>query len=73
MRETARAAGRDPAALECTRWGAIDATANEVAAHAASGTIRLVVSPASTDLSEQKDQLSAFAARGLRLIPPPAR
>jgi hypothetical protein len=37
-----------------------------VAAHAASGTTRLVVSPASTDLSEQKDQLSAFAAR---LIP----
>ena len=66
MRETARAAGRDPAALECTRWGAIDATADDVAAHAASGTTRLVVSPASTDLSEQKDQLSAFAAR---LIP----
>jgi len=66
MRETALAAGRDPAALECTRWGAIDATADDVAAHAESGTTRLVVSPASTDLSEQKDQLSAFAAR---LIP----
>ena len=66
MRETALAAGRDPAALECTRWGAIDATDDDVAAHAESGTTRLVVSPASTDLSEQKDQLSAFAAR---LIP----
>ena len=67
MRETALAAGRDPAALEYTRWGAIDMTADDVAAHAASGTTRLVVSPASTDLSEQQDELSAFAARlGLR-------
>jgi probable F420-dependent oxidoreductase len=66
MRETALAAGRDPAVLECTRWGGIDATADDVAAHATNGTTRLVVSPASTDLSEQKDQLSAFAAR---LIP----
>jgi len=32
MRETARAAGRDPAALEYTRWGAIDMTADDVAA-----------------------------------------
>ena len=63
MRETARAAGRDPAALECTRWGAIDMTADDVAAHATTGTTRLVVGPASTDLSEQKDQISAFAAR----------
>ena len=56
-------AGRDPAALECTRWGAIDMTADDVAAHAANGVARLVVGPASTDLSEQKDQISAFAAR----------
>jgi hypothetical protein len=45
-------------------------TADDVAAHAASGTTRLVAGPASTDLSEQKDQISAFAAR---LIPGPAR
>ena len=63
MRETARAAGRDPVALECTRWGAIDMTADDAAAHAANGITRLVVGPASTDLSEQKDQISAFAAR----------
>jgi hypothetical protein len=66
MLQTARAAGRDPAALEYTRWGAIDMTADNVAAHAASGTTRFVAGPASTDLSEQKDQISAFAAR---LIP----
>jgi probable F420-dependent oxidoreductase len=66
MLQTARAAGRDPAALEYTRWGAIDMTADDVAAHATNGTTRLVVGPASTDLSEQEDQISAFAAR---LIP----
>jgi probable F420-dependent oxidoreductase len=62
-REAARAAGRDPAALEYTRWGAIDMTADDVAALAASGVTRLVVGPASTGLSEQQDQISAFAAR----------
>src|SRR5580693_4649187 len=50
MLQTARAAGRDPAELEYTRWGAIDMTADDVAAHAASGTTRLVAGPASTDL-----------------------
>ena len=63
MLQTARAAGRDPAALEYTRWGAIDMTADDVAAYAASGTMRLVVAPASPDLSEQRDQISALAAR----------
>src|SRR5882672_2053081 len=51
IRETARAAGRDPAALEYTRWGTIDLTADDVAAHAAGGTTRLVAGPASTHLS----------------------
>jgi hypothetical protein len=63
MRETARAAGRDPAALECTRFGSIDMTADDVAGHAASGTTRLVLGPASADLSEQRDQVSALARR----------
>ena len=49
--------------LEYTRWGAIDMTADDVAAHAANGVTRLVVGPASTEESEQKDQISAFAAR----------
>jgi alkanesulfonate monooxygenase SsuD/methylene tetrahydromethanopterin reductase-like flavin-dependent oxidoreductase (luciferase family) len=67
MRATAKAAGRDPDALEYTRWGSIDATADEVATSAAQGITRLVVAPASTDESEQRDQLSAFADRhGLR-------
>jgi probable F420-dependent oxidoreductase len=63
MRATARAAGRDASALECTRWGAIDMTADDVAAHAAQGTTRLVVAPAATDQAGQRDELDAFAAR----------
>jgi probable F420-dependent oxidoreductase len=67
MRTTAADAGRDPDALEYTRWGSIDATADEVASSAAQGITRLVVAPASTDESEQRDQISAFADRhGLR-------
>ena len=67
MRATARDAGRDPAALQVTRWGSIDLTAEAVAEHAAAGVDRLVVGPASADPAEQLDQLSAFAARvGLR-------
>jgi probable F420-dependent oxidoreductase len=63
MRETARAAGRDADALEVTRWGSIDMTKSDVDDHAAQGTTRLVVGPASADLAEQRDQLSAFAER----------
>jgi probable F420-dependent oxidoreductase len=63
MRATASDAGRDPDALEYTRWGSIDLTAADVEAHAARGTTRLVFGPASTDLSEQREQLSAFAKR----------
>jgi probable F420-dependent oxidoreductase len=61
MRATAAAAGRDPDVLEYTRWGSIDMTQDDVARHAASGTTRLVVAPASAEESEQRDQLSAFA------------
>jgi probable F420-dependent oxidoreductase len=63
MRATARAAGRDADALEYTRWGSIDMTASDVEDHAALGTTRLVVGPASTDLSEQRQQMSEFAER----------
>jgi probable F420-dependent oxidoreductase len=63
MRATARDAGRDPGALEVTRWGSIDLTAEDVAEHAARGVNRLVVGPASAELPGQLDQLSAFADR----------
>jgi hypothetical protein len=38
-------------------------TAEDVAQHADRGVDRLVVGPGSTDLAEQRDQLSAFADR----------
>jgi hypothetical protein len=63
MRTTARAAGRDAGALDYTRWGSIDMTGADVAGFAAQGTTRLVVVPASAELSEQRDQISAFADR----------
>ncbi len=67
MRETARAAGRDPGALECTRWGSTDMTQDDVAGHAANGTTRLVVGPTATGEAAQRDEISAFADRlGLR-------
>jgi alkanesulfonate monooxygenase SsuD/methylene tetrahydromethanopterin reductase-like flavin-dependent oxidoreductase (luciferase family) len=63
MRATARAAGRDPGALEYTRWGSIDMTDSDVAGYAAQGTTRLVVAPTSAGIFEQHDQISAFAER----------
>ena len=63
MRETARTAGRDPGALEITRWGSIDMTADDVAAHAAQGTTRLVVGPSAADEAGQRAEISAFAER----------
>jgi len=63
MRATARQAGRDAQALEYTRWGSIDMTADEVDANARLGVNRLVVGPASADLHEQREQLDAFAQR----------
>ncbi len=63
MRSTARDAGRDAGTLEYTRWGSIDMTAADVEAQAELGVNRLVIGPASADLDEQRDQLSAFADR----------
>jgi alkanesulfonate monooxygenase SsuD/methylene tetrahydromethanopterin reductase-like flavin-dependent oxidoreductase (luciferase family) len=61
MRETARAAGRDADALEYTRWGNIAMTPDEVAALAAEGVTRLIISPTTADLAEQQKELSTFA------------
>ena len=61
MRETARAAGRDTGALEYTRWGNIAMTPDEVAALAAEGVTRLIISPTTADLAEQQKELSTFA------------
>ncbi len=67
MRESARAAGRDADALEYTRWGNTAMTPDEVVALAADGVTRVIVSPTTADLAEQKKELSAFAGQhGLR-------
>jgi probable F420-dependent oxidoreductase len=63
MRATAREAGRDPGPLEVTRFGSIDMTADDVAQEAARGVNRLVIGPATADLPEQLDQLTALAER----------
>jgi probable F420-dependent oxidoreductase len=64
-RETAAEAGRDPSSLEYTRWGSIDMPESAIEILAAQGVTRVVVSASSPDPAEQRDQLSAFAARFL--------
>lgn len=63
MRTTARDAGREPDALEYTRWGSLDLDADLVTARAAEGVDRLVVSSGATDLDEHLAELSTFADR----------
>ncbi|SHF79996.1 TIGR03619 family F420-dependent LLM class oxidoreductase [Streptoalloteichus hindustanus] len=62
-RQSAAEAGRDPAALEYTRWGSIDMTPEKVEALAAQGVTRLVVNATATDPAQRLDELSAFAER----------
>ena len=57
--EAAAAAGRDPAALEYTRWGSIEITDRGVAAYAEQGVTRIVVPATSIE------EMSAFAERHL--------
>jgi probable F420-dependent oxidoreductase len=63
MRAAAADAGRDPDALEYTRWGTIDMSPDDVEARAADGVTRLIVGPASPEVREQCDEISAFADR----------
>ncbi|WP_280231204.1 TIGR03619 family F420-dependent LLM class oxidoreductase [Nocardia cyriacigeorgica] len=62
-RKAAVAAGRDPAVLEYTRWGSIDATVERVAQLAEHGVTRIVVNVTAATAEEQHDQMSAFAER----------
>jgi probable F420-dependent oxidoreductase len=62
-RSEASAAGRDPDALEYTRWGSLDMTPERVSAFATQGVTRVVVGATSTDVDQQRDELSAFAQR----------
>jgi hypothetical protein len=63
MRETAREAGRDPGALEYTRWGSMGMSAAEAGDLAGQGVTRVAVPAASPELDGQLAEMSAFAAR----------
>jgi probable F420-dependent oxidoreductase len=56
-------AGRDPGALEHTRWGSIDMSAEQVEVFAAQGVTRIVVRPSSAEPEHQRDEMTAFAER----------
>jgi probable F420-dependent oxidoreductase len=56
-------AGRDPDALEVTRWASIDVTPQRVEALAAEGTTRIVVGASAEDQAERYAQMDAFAER----------
>jgi probable F420-dependent oxidoreductase len=63
MRETARGAGRDPAALEYTRWESMGMSAADAGDLAGQGVTRVVVPASSPDLDEQREEMTAFAVR----------
>jgi hypothetical protein len=63
MRAAAITAGRDPEALEYTRWGQISMTAEEVQAQAELGVARLIVGPSVADQSGMRAEISSFAHR----------
>lgn len=66
-RASAAEAGRDPEALEYTRFGSVDMSVERVEELAAQGVTRVVVNAAATEPDEQREELSAFAERfGLR-------
>ncbi|WP_433729057.1 LLM class F420-dependent oxidoreductase [Nocardia sp. CA-129566] len=62
-RATAVEAGRDPSALEYTRWGSIDMPPERVDGFAAQGVTRIVVGATAADRAEQFDEMSAFSQR----------
>jgi probable F420-dependent oxidoreductase len=63
MRRTATEAGRDPAALEYTRWGSIEMSPENVERRTAEGVTRLVLSSQAASPPEARQELSAFAER----------
>ncbi|MGN9914755.1 TIGR03619 family F420-dependent LLM class oxidoreductase [Phytohabitans sp. LJ34] len=62
-RASAVAAGRDPAALEVTRWASIDVSPERVEALAAEGVTRVVVGATGEDAVERYAQMTSFAER----------
>ncbi|WP_216901424.1 TIGR03619 family F420-dependent LLM class oxidoreductase [Nocardia alni] len=62
-RQSAADAGRDPDAMEYTRWGSADMSADQVADLTDHGVNRLVVNFPGDDPAEQHDKMSEFAER----------
>ncbi|WAL69079.1 TIGR03619 family F420-dependent LLM class oxidoreductase [Amycolatopsis cynarae] len=62
-REAAREAGRDPGALEYTRWGSIDLSVERAEALAAEGVTRVVVNASTAEPELLREELGAFAWR----------
>ncbi|MFQ6398320.1 LLM class F420-dependent oxidoreductase [Nocardia sp. KC 131] len=62
-RKTAVEAGRDPGALEYTRWGSIDISAEQLQEFTDHGVARVVVNLTTADPGRQHDQMSEFAER----------
>ena len=63
MRAAATDAGRDPNALQYTRWGSLNLDAARVNAYERQGVDRLVLSPSVAPLETQLRELTAFADR----------
>ncbi|WP_433428558.1 TIGR03619 family F420-dependent LLM class oxidoreductase [Nonomuraea sp. CA-141351] len=62
-RSGATEAGRDPDALEYTRFASIDMPVERIEEFAAQGVTRVVVNTAATEPDQQREELSAFAKR----------
>lgn len=62
-RSTAVETGRDPDALQYTRWGSIGMSEKDIEALAAEGVTRVVVSPAAADPAGWREEMAAFARR----------
>ena len=67
LRTAARAAGRDPDAVEISLGGLITHTGeDEIAAAEKAGASRLVLSTAAAELDTIQEQMSSFAERWIR-------
>jgi probable F420-dependent oxidoreductase len=62
-RTAASESGRDPDALQYTRWGSIGMSEEDAESLASQGVTRVVVSPTTADASVQRDEMAAFAER----------
>jgi probable F420-dependent oxidoreductase len=63
VRTTAAEAGRDPGAVQYTRWGSLGMSTKDVDALAAEGVTRIVVTPSAAEPARALEEMSAFAER----------